>query len=214
MNLQDRVERILIQMVEGEWGDVTGPDFYILRTEDYLTDADVVIPLQWMLCTKHVSQARQAIRRMVRDVRQALDGVEALLDTIDAAEAEATATGHSNWAPLLAILKAPFPLERPEVCDPSFLPCLVVMLRDVLFDGSWETHNRWIEEQGGDEQRAQNLPINRSLQQFEETYGVNLTDLLFSERDKAEHEAMREEYRRQGWKPPRSQEGEDTGSIR
>lgn len=213
MNLQNRVEQILIQMVEGEWGAAAGPDFRTLRTEGYMPDADVIIPLQWMLCTKGVPQARQAIRRMVRDVRQALDGVEALLDTIDAAEAEATAAGHPDWAPLLAILKAPFPLQKPEVYDPSFTPCTAIMLRDTLFGGSWEAHRGWVEAQGGDEQRAQDLPLIRSLQQFEDTYEVNLTDLLFSELDKAEHAAIQEEYRRQGWKPLHGQEEEDAGEI-
>lgn len=43
------------------------------------------------------------------------------------------------------------------------------------------------------------MPLTRSLQQFEETYNVNLADLLFSEQDKIEHEMMREEYQRRGW---------------
>lgn len=211
MDLQTRIDIILDQIIEGEWGDASGPDFVKLRTENYMPDADVVIPTAWLLCTKDVPQARQTIRRRLEEVREALDGVEALLDTIDEAEDEANAAGHSDWAPLLAILHAPIPLEKPEVYDPLFVPCVAVMLRDTLHDAAWENYRRWTEEHGGAPQKASDLPLIRSLQQFEETYHVNLTDLLFSELDKAEHEAIREDYRQGRLKPLRGREQEDAG---
>jgi hypothetical protein len=167
-----------------------------MRTEDYIADLDVVIPRSWMLCTKGLPQARSRLRRAVEEIRQALGGLEALLDAIDVAEEEAAAQGHPEWASLIALFKAPFPLEKPEVYDPSEAFNIAVMLRDTLFDGDWEQHTAWIEIQGGAEQRADDLPFTRSLQEFERRYGVNLSDLLFSERDRAEHERMRGEYAR------------------
>lgn len=203
MNLQDRIEWLLDQMVQGEWGDADGPDFVRLRTEDYIRDADVVIPAQWMLCTKDVPEARQRLRQMVAEMRQALDKAGGLLDTLDAAEEEAQAAGHPEWAGLIAILKSPFPLQKPEIYDPSYVPCIAVMLRDTLFDGSWDEHNHWLEEEGAEEQRRQDVPLNQSQQLFEQTYGANLTDLLFSEADRQEHEQIRREYERAGRKPLR-----------
>lgn len=194
MNLEHRVERLIAQVVDGEWGGADGPDFRRLRTEDYIADVDVAIPCSWMLCTKGLPQARGALRQVAGDIRQALDGLEALLDAIDAAEEEAAAQGHPEWAPLIALLKAPFALEKPEVCDPSQVVNIAVILRDTLFGGDWEKQMAWIEAQGAPGQQAHDLPLARSLQAFEHRYGVNLSDLLFSERDRAEHEQMRQEY--------------------
>jgi hypothetical protein len=195
VNLQDRVERLISQVVDGEWGDAGGPDFRRMRVESYIADADVVIPYAWMLCTKGLPQARSRLRQAVAEMRQALDGLEVLLDAIEAAEEEAAAQGHPEWAPLIALLKAPFPLEKPEVYDPGEAFNIAVMLRDTLFDGDWEKHIAWIEIQGGLEQRAHDLPFTCSLQEFEQRYGVNLSDLIFNERDRAEHEQIRDEYR-------------------
>ena len=194
MNLPDRVEQLIIQVVDGEWGDANGPDIRRIRTEDYITDADVVIPATWMLCTKNLPQARDRLRRAVGQMRQALDGLEALLDAIDAAEKEAAAQGHPEWAPLIVLLKVPFPLEKPEIYDPNETFNIVTMLRDTLFDGDWDQYIAWTEAHGGVEQRAQDTPIMRSLQEFERRYEVNLSDLLFSKRDRFEHDLIRLEY--------------------
>lgn len=205
MNLLDRVERFIEQVVDGEWGDASGPDFRRLRTEGYIADLDVVIPYSWMLCTKGLPQARNRLRQAVAEMRQALDGLQTLLDAIDAAEEEAIAQGHPEWAPLIALLKAPFPLEKPEIYDPGEVFNIAVMLRDTLFDGDWEKKVAWFETQGTPEQRAHDLPTARSLQEFEQRYGVSLSDLLFSERDRTEHAQMREEYARhppEGLRPP------------
>lgn len=194
MNLQDRVEQLIIQVVDGEWGDASGPDLRRLRTEGYLADVDVVIPCQWMLCTKGVPEARTVLRKAIVEMRQALDGLEALLDGIDAAEAEGQAAGHPNWAPLIALLKAPFELQESEVCDPTDVNCIAVMLRDMLYDGDWEKLATWIETGGGPEQQEVDLPLVRSLQAFEAQYGMNLSELLFSESDRQEIEVIRQQY--------------------
>ncbi|MCD6555159.1 MAG: hypothetical protein J7M16_14265 [Anaerolineae bacterium] len=194
MNLQDRVEWLIEQVVDGEWEDTDNPDFHRMRTEGYIADADVAIPYSWMLCAKGLPQARSELRQAITEMRQALDGLETLLDAVDAAEEEAVAQGHPEWAPLIALLKAPFPLEKPEIYDPGDVFNIAVMLRDTLFDGDWERHIAWIETQGGPAQRDEDLPLTRSLQEFEQSYGVNLSDLLFSEQDCAEHEQLRKRY--------------------
>ena len=193
MDIQDAVEMIIDQVVNGEWGDVDGDDFSRLRAENYIPDADAVIPYSRMLCTKDVSQARSELRGKVEEMRRALDGLEAFLDAIDAAEGEAAAHGHPEWAPLIALLKVPFPLEKPEVYDPDDTFNVFVMLRDTLFNGDWEQQIAWIELQGGPEQKREDLPLARSLQAFEKCYEVNLSDLLFNDLDRAEHERIRKE---------------------
>ena len=35
MNLQRNIERLIIQIVDGEWGDTSGPDFRRMRVENY-----------------------------------------------------------------------------------------------------------------------------------------------------------------------------------
>lgn len=193
MDIQDGVEMIIDQVVDGEWGDASGDDFCRLRTENYIPDADAVVPYSRMLCTKGVPQARSELRGKVKEIRRALDGLEALLDAIDAAEGEATAHNHPEWAPLVALLKSPFPLQKPEVYDPDDTFNVFVMLRDTLFDGDWEQQIAWIELQGGPEQKREDLPLARSLQAFEQCYGVNLSELLFNDLDRAEHERIRKE---------------------
>jgi hypothetical protein len=106
MDIQDAVEMIIDQVVNGEWGNVDGDDFSRLRAENYIPDADAVIPYSRMLCTKDVSRARSELRGKVAEIRRALDGLEAFLDAIDAAEGEAAAHGHPEWVPLIALLKA------------------------------------------------------------------------------------------------------------
>ena len=199
MNLRKRVEQLIITIVDGEWGDANDRDFRRMRKAGYIAHADVVIPYSWMLCTKGLSKARSDLRQAAADMRQALDGLDLLLDTIDAAEEEAAAQGHPEWAPLIALLKAPFPLKKPEIFDPGETFNIAVMLRDTLFDGDWEKKIAWFETHGTPRQQAHDLPFARSLQEFERRYEVNLTDLLFSDRDRHEHELLREEYAR---RPP------------
>lgn len=192
MDLQWAIEWLIDQVVQGEWETEDSPDLRRLRTEGYLADVDVVIPYQWMLCTKEVPGARAALRKAIVEMRQTLDELEALLDGIDAAETEAQAAGHPNWAPLIAVLKAPFELQKPEVCDPTDVNCIAVMLRDMLSDGDWEKVATRIETRGSPEQRETDLPLARSLQTFEAQYEVNLSQLLFSELDRQEIETIRQ----------------------
>lgn len=205
MTLQDRIEHFIIQILDGEWVDASGPDCRRMRSENYIADLDVVIPYAWLLCTKKLPQARRTMRQGIAEMRCALGKLATLLNAIDAAEEEATAQGHPEWAPLIALLKAPFPLEKPETCDTRDRLNIAVMLRDTLFDGDWEKKIAWTENQGTPQQRAHDLPFARSLQEFERRYGVNLSDLLFSERDRAEHDQLRDEYAQsppKGLSPP------------
>lgn len=72
----------------------------------------------------------------------------------------------------------------------------------------------WLQEEGGEEQQREDVPLNRNLQLFEQTYRVNLTDLLFSELDKQQHEQIRLEYERTGQKPVRQRRSKRRSSKR
>lgn len=194
VNLPDRVEDLIMLLVDGNWGDADWPDVRRLGKENYLPDLDLAIPYPWMLCTKRLPQARNALRHVVADMRGTLDSLETFLDTIDAAEEEATAQGYPDWAPLIALLKAPFPLRKPVVFDPREPFNIAVMARDMLHGGDWDEKSAWIDTQGSLRQRLFDASTAQSLREFERRYGVNLSDLLFSERDRAEHEQMREQY--------------------
>jgi len=194
MNPQYRIESLIIQILDSDWIDASGPDFRRMRSENYIANLDVVIPYTWLLCTKGLPQARRTMRQGIAAMRQALNDLETLLNTIDAAEEEANAQGHPEWAPLIALVKTPFPLQKPETCDIRVRHNIAVMLRDTLFDGDWEKKIAWTKNQGSSQQRTDDLPFSRTLQEFEQRYGVNLTDLLFSERDRTQHEQLRKEH--------------------
>ena len=196
LKLPDPVEELITLLVDGDWGDVDDPDVRRLRVDSHLPDLGLVIPYQWMLCTKRLPQARNTLRRVVGEMRQAMESLAALLDTIDDAEEEAVAQGHPEWAPLIALLKTPFPLEKPEVFDTREPFNIAVMIRDTLHGGDWEEQIASVDIQGSLKQQLFDEPIARSLQEFERRYDVNLSDLLFSERDRAEHKHMREQYDR------------------
>ena len=194
MTQENRIENLIIQLLDGDWVDASEPELQRMRSEKHIAHLDVVIPYTWLLCTKDLPQARRTMRQGIAEMRQTLNDMEALLNTIDAAEVEANAQGHPEWAPLIALVKTPFPLQKPETCDVRVRLNISVMLRDTLFDGDWEKKIAWTENQGSPQQRTDDLPFSRSLQEFERRYGVNLTDLLFSERDCAEHEQLRKEH--------------------
>lgn len=151
----------------------------------------------------------RALRRVVTQTHQALDGLEALLNAIDAADEEAAAQGHPEWTPLIALPRLLFQWkmnhpEKPEIYDPKEAFNIATMPYDTLFDGDWEQYIAWTETQGGAEQRTQDMPILRSLQEFERRYGVDLSDLLFNETDRFEHDLIRLEYARRvtpEWSP-------------
>ena len=46
MDIQDTVEMIIDQVVDGEWGDVSGDDFRRLRAENHIPDVDAVKPFR------------------------------------------------------------------------------------------------------------------------------------------------------------------------
>lgn len=194
MNLPDRVEELVALLMDGDWGDVDDPDVRRLRVESHLPDLGLAIPYLWMLCTKRLPKVRNTLRKAVGEMRQAMGSLETLLDTIDAAEAEAAAQGHPEWTPLIALLKAPFPLEKPEVFDTREAFNIAVMMRDTLHGGDWEEQVATIDAQGGFTRQLFDGPTARSLQEFERRYDVNLSDLLFSERDRVAHKQMRDQY--------------------
>jgi len=80
-------------------------------------------------------------------------------------------------------------------CDTRDPDVIAVMLRDIMFEGSWEKKLEWLALQGSEEQQRIDGARIRRLAAFEEAYEVNLADLLFSEEAKAEHERLAQEFK-------------------
>jgi len=144
---------------------------------------DMEIPYQYLLLTLASDEARAATHQTVQAVREAADRLLALLETYQ----QAAAGEHPEWAKFVALLEAPFPVEIPPNCDTRDPDVIAVMIRDIQFEGSWEKNLNWLALHGSEEQRRVDGARIRQLAAFEEAYGVNLADLLFSEQAKAEH---------------------------
>jgi len=155
----------------------------------YHEPLDMVVPYQYLLLTLASDQARAGTRQAAQAVRDAAERLLALLETYQ----QAAAGEHPEWAKFIALLEAPFPVEIPPNCDTRDPDVIAVMMRDTRFEGSWEKNLNWLAQHGSEEQRRISAARICQLAAFEETYGVNLADLLFSEQAKAEHVQMAEE---------------------
>ena len=109
---------------------------------------------------------RRDLRLMASELQEGCAALLGLLDTLDAAEAEAKSAGHAEWAcfiaPIhctcckyrgIALHKSPLPLQKPETSNPSDVVELIVMIRDIMYSGSWEENIAWIERQGSPTQQ-------------------------------------------------------------
>jgi len=134
---------------------------------------------------------------MASELQEGCAAMLGLLDTLDAAEAEAQAAGHPEWARFIALHKALLPLQKPETSNPSDVEELVVMLRDIMYQGSWQEHIAWLERQGSPTQQ-EDIATIQSYALFEQTYGVNLRDLLFTAEENAMNEELGRAYARGG----------------
>lgn len=155
------------------------------------TQLNMIVPYQYSLITLASEETRSATRETAQAVRETVDNLLALLDLYE----EARQGDHPEWAKFIALLKAPFPIEIPPNCDTRDPDVIAVMLRDIMFEGSWEKKLEWLTLQGSEEQQRTDGARIRRLATFEEAYGVNLADLLFSEEAKAEHEQLAEEFK-------------------
>ena len=149
----------------------------------YHEPLDMLVPYQYLLLTLASDRARALTRQAAQAVRGAADQLLALLDTYERAAAGA----HPEWARFVALLEAPFQVELPPNCDTRATDVIAVAMRDVQFESSWEENLNWLAQHGSEErQRADGARIHR-LAAFEQAYGVNLADLLFSKEARAEH---------------------------
>jgi hypothetical protein len=186
------VEKLLGALFEGTASDGPWVEHNGIAWEmeelAYHEPLDMVVPYQYLLLTLASDQARAATRQAAQAVRDAADRLLALLETYE----QAAAGEHPEWAKFVALLEAPFPVKIPPNCDTRDPDVIAVMIRDIRFEGSWEKKLNWLALHGSEEQRRVDGARIRRLAAFEEAYGVNLADLLFSEQAKAEHAQLAE----------------------
>jgi len=179
------VEKLLRALYEGTASDGPWVEHNGIAWEmeelAYHEPLDMVVPYQYLLLTLASDQARAGTRQAAQAVRDAADQLLALLETYQ----QAAAGEHPEWAKFIALLEAPFPVEIPPDCDTRDPDVIAVMIRDTRFEGSWEKNLDWLARHGSEEQRRLDSARIRQLAAFEETYGVNLADLLFSAQAKA-----------------------------
>ncbi|MBM3135771.1 MAG: hypothetical protein FJZ89_10935 [Chloroflexi bacterium] len=195
MELSERLE-FLIEIASVIWPESHQDAFEPLRM-NYFADRNLVIPHQWLLVSKRPPRVRQDLRHMASELQEGCAAMLGLLDTLDAAEAEAQRAGHPEWARFIALHKAPLALQKPETTNTSDVEELIVMLRDIMYQGSWQENIAWIERQGGPEQQEE-IATLQSYALFEQTYGVNLRDLLFTAEENAMNEELGRAYARGG----------------
>jgi hypothetical protein len=174
------VEKLLRALYEGTASDGPWVEHNGIAWEmeelAYHEPLDMVVPYQYLLLTLASDQARAGTRQAAQAVRDAAERLLALLETYQ----QAAAGEHPEWAKFIALLEAPFPIEIPPDCDTRDPDVVAVMIRDTRFEGSWEKNLDWLAQHGSEEQRRLDSARIRQLAAFEETYGVNLAELLLS----------------------------------
>lgn len=190
------VEMLLRALFEGTEADTPWVNNRSVELEmealAYHEALDMPVPYQYLLLTLSTDETRAVTREAAQAARDAADRLLALLKVYE----RATNREHPEWAKFIALLEAPFPVKIPPNCDTRDPDVIAVMIRDVQFEGSWEKNLDWMALHGSEEQRRIDGARIRQLAAFEETYGVNLADLLFSEEAKAEHAQLAEDSRR------------------
>jgi len=189
------VEKLLRALFEGTASDGPWVEHNGIAWEmeelAYHEPLDMVVPYQYLLLTLASDQTRAVTRQTVQAVRDAADRLLALLETYE----QVAAGEHPAWAKFVALLEAPFPVEIPPNRDTRDPDVIAVMIRDARFEGSWEKKLDWLARHGSEEQQRLDGARIRQLAAFEEAYGINLADLLFSEQAKAEHAQMAKEFK-------------------
>jgi len=194
--LSQSVELLLHVLFEGTESDAPWVGHRPVEQEmdelGYHEQLDMLVPYQYLLLTLASDETRAATRESTQAVRDAAEQLLALLDIYE----RAARGDHPEWAKFIALLESPFPVEIPPNCDTRDPDVIAVMIRDIQFEGSWEKKLAWLALHGSEQQqRIDGARIHR-LAAFEEAYGVNLADLLFSEQAKAEHAQLAEEFKR------------------
>ena len=175
---------------DGPWVEHNGTAWEMEELA-YHEQMDIIVPYQYLLLTLASDETRAVTRQAAQAVRDAADRLLALLDTYE----RAAAGEHPEWAKFIALLEAPFPVKIPPNCDTRDPDVIAVMMRDIRFEGSWEKKMNWLTLHGTEEQRRIDGASIRRLAAFEEAYGVDLADLLFSEQAKAEHAQLARDFK-------------------
>jgi len=189
------VELLLHVLYEGTESDGPWVDHRSVEWEmeelAYHELLDMLVPYQYLLLTLASDETRAVTRQTAQAARAAADQLLPLLDTYE----RAAAGEHPEWAKFIALLEAPFPVKIPPNCDTRDPDVIAVMLRDIRFEGSWEKNLSWLALHGSEEQRRIDGARIRQLAAFEQAYGVDLADLLFSTEAKVEHAQLAEGFK-------------------
>ena len=174
----EAVEMLLCALYEGsachppwvrDWGVADE-----LEELAYERALEMLIPYQYLLITLATDAARAATRRAVLGVRAAAEKVLELLDRYERAQRGS----HPEWAKLVALLDAPFPIRRPETPDTRDADVIAVIVRDAWFGGSWTEMLESLSLQTWRALWRIDSARIRRLAAFEEAYSINVAHLF------------------------------------
>jgi hypothetical protein len=151
----------------------------------------MAVPYQYLLITLASDQVREVTRQTARAVQKATQNLLGLLEAYD----QARQGDHADCAKFAALLKAPFPVNRPSDAETRDPDVVAVILRQIRFGGSWDNQLNWLALQEDEVRGEMEIERVRRLAAFEEAYGIDLADLLFSDEALAEQEALAREIK-------------------
>lgn len=168
---QDRVEALLHLLCEEQFD--AQDEVRTLACQHINREAGMSVPLQYLLCILDLPQARAALRAALPAWAEAVRQLETLLEHVETVWAE----DRRGWASLSSLLLAPWPVRRPGQPDLRDHDVLLMLERDLQFNGSWDAQLEALHQQGS----RQNQPdIQRILQlaAFERQHHTNLREVL------------------------------------
>ncbi len=167
----ERVEGLLHMLCEELFDTVD--EVRTLACQSIDREAGMAVPLQYLLCTLDLPQARRALLAAAPAWREALDRLEALVQHADTVWTE----DRRGWANLETLLHAPWPVQRPREPDLRDWDVLLALERDGRFGGSWDAQLEWLHQQGSRENQGDIQRILR-LAAFERAHGASVMAVL------------------------------------
>ncbi|GEM_PF-3098699 len=171
LQTEDRVEGLLHMLCEELFDDVD--EVRTLACQSIDREAGMAVPLQYLLCTLDLPQARRALLAAAPAWREALTRLEALVQHAEVIWTE----DQRGWANLETLLHAPWPVRRPAQPDLRDWDVLLALERDGCFGGSWDAQLEWLHQQGSSENQADIQRI-LSLAAFEQAHSVTVLAVL------------------------------------
>ena len=163
----------------GPWVDERTAEWE-MEDLSYFEARERVIPYQYVLVTLAAERTRALVRETLRLVHSTAARLLALLELYE--QGQAICPG---WGKFVALLHAPFPVARPDICDTRDPDTGALMMRDVFYGGSWAAMIAEVEQEGAAQQHRYVARL-RELAAFEAAYHVNLSEVLFSVEARAE----------------------------